>query len=91
MKAIKFSKTATTVVNAAADKNIKNKVHHNLGKGIKLKILGKVTNAKPAPSPGFTPKAKQAGNIIKPADNATKVSNITIIIDSFVIDFSFPI
>ena len=77
-----FSNTAMIVDKAAKLINTKNRVPKILPPAIWLKILGRVTNTSPGPSPGFTWKAKQAGKIIKPASRATRVSKTQIRMDS---------
>ncbi len=49
---------------------------------ILLNILGSVIKISPEPWPGFMLKAKQAGKIISPETNATKVSKTAIFTDS---------
>ena len=45
-------------------------------------MLGNVINTRPGPLSGFTPKAKHAGKIIKPDNNATNVSKVHTLIVS---------
>ena len=77
-----FSNTAMMVDRAAKLMKMKNRVPKMRPPAIWLKILGRVTNTSPGPSPGFTLKAKQAGKMIKPANRATRVSKRQIRMDS---------
>ena len=80
--AIRFSNTAITVESAANDMNRKNSVPHSWPSGICSKMLGSVMNASPAPEPGSTPNAKQAGKMIRPASSATAVSRMPTVVAS---------
>ena len=73
-----FSNTAMTVESAAKDMNTKNSEPQSRPNGMLLKMLGRVTNTRPGPEPGFTPKAKQAGKMMSPAMSATMVSSRTM-------------
>ena len=73
-----FSKTAMTVDRAAKDMNTKNREPQKRPKGILLKMFGRVTNTRPGPEPGLTPKAKQAGKMMRPAMSATTGSSRTM-------------
>ncbi len=77
-----FSTTEMTVDSAAQLMNTKKRVPHIPPPGMELKILGSVMNTSPGPLSGLTPKAKQAGKIIRPAVKATKVSSPTISVAS---------
>ena len=46
--------------------------------GILMKIFGSATKIRDGPSAGATPKAKQAGKMMRPAMMATKVSRIVM-------------
>ena len=74
-KATMFSNTAITVDSAAKLMNTKNSAPHTRPPAMPPKILGSVTNTRPGPCPGLTPKEKQAGKMIRPAISATKVSS----------------
>ena len=74
-KARMFSNTAMTVDTAAKNRNTKNSPPHSRPIGMWLKMLGRVMKIKACPSPGDTPKAKQAGKMIRPEVKATKVSS----------------
>ena len=74
-----FSNTAIIVDKAANVMNMKNRIPHTRPPGMALKIFGRVTNTKPGPLPGFTPKEKQAGKIIRPEISATSVSSVVIL------------
>ncbi len=89
-KEIIFSKTAITVESAAKDKNRKNRVPQILPPAIWLKIWGRVMKIREGPASGSTPKAKQAGIMISPAINATKVSKIPMLMASPVRERSLP-
>lgn len=71
-----FSNTAMTVDRAAKERNTKNRAPHSWPRGISLKMLGRVMKIKDAPWSGDTPKAEQAGKMIRPATKATKVSRM---------------
>ena len=86
-----FWNTAIIVESAANVINKKKNVPQILPPAIALNTFGRVTNTSPGPSPGSTPKAKQAGNIINPATIATTVSKIVILIAYSVSFVSFPI
>ena len=86
-----FSKTASTVENAAKVIKIKNKLPHSLPIGIWLKIFGRVIKIRLGPDVGLTPKVKYAGKMIRPDTIATNVSRIAIFADSPSNDLSFPI
>ena len=77
-----FSNTASTVEKAANAKKIKNKLPHNLPRGMWLKIFGKVIKIRLGPLSASTPKEKHAGKIIRPATIATNVSKIATLIAS---------
>ena len=72
--AIIFSKTAKTVDIAAKLIKTKNNPPQSLPNGILLKIFGNVIKIRLGPLLTSTPKAEQAGKIIKPEVNATNVS-----------------
>ena len=75
-KEMMFSNTAMTVDRAAKDRNTKNRAPHSRPRGISLKMLGRVMKIRDAPWLGATPKAEQAGKMIRPATKATKVSRM---------------
>ena len=77
-----FSNTAMMVDRAAKLINTKNRVPQRRPPAIWLKIFGRVTKTSPGPSPGSTPKAKQAGKITSPAISATTVSRMQMFTDS---------
>ena len=70
-----FSKTASTVENAANAMNTKNRLPHRRPPAMWLKMLGRVTKMRFGPLSGDTSNAKHAGKMIRPAVNATKVSS----------------
>jgi len=70
-----FSKTAITVESAANDMNRKKSAPQSCPSHICEKTLGKVTNTRPGPLPGSTPKAKQTGKMMRPAMSAMTVSS----------------
>ena len=59
--------------------NKKNSVPHTRLPGICSNTLGSVMNTSLGPSPGSTPKAKQAGKMISPVSRATVVSSTPIL------------
>ncbi len=77
-KVIIFSMTAITVDKAANTIKRKNRLPQNLPPPITLKILGRVIKRRLGPLSGSTPKLKQAGKMIKPANKATRVSSSPI-------------
>lgn len=77
-----FSNTASIVENAANVINTKNNVPHMRPPAMLLNILGSVINIRPGPWSGLMSNAKQAGKIISPETNATKVSRTAIFTDS---------
>ena len=77
-----FSNTAMTVDRAAKLMNRKKSAPKIRPPAIWLKMLGRVTNTSPGPSPGFTSKAKQAGKMTRPDSRATVVSRQQIRTDS---------
>ena len=85
-----FSNTAMTVERAAKLMKMKNSVPHSWPPAMTLKMLGRVTKTRPGPEPGSTPKAKQAGKMIRPAIRATKVSRPMIHMASPVRERSLP-
>ena len=79
---IMFSNTAKIVENAAKDIKTKNSVPQILPPAIPLNTLGRVMKIRFGPLSGLMPKAKQAGKIISPETNATKVSRMAMLMDS---------
>ena len=77
-----FSNTATTVEKAAKVRKRKKSAPQSLPPLIFAKIFGRVMKISPGPASGLTPKAKQAGIMIKPAIRATKVSNAVTVMAS---------
>ena len=73
-KLMRFSKTAMMVDSAAKLMNRKKSAPQSWPNGIWLKTMGSVTKTSEGPSPGFTPKAKHAGKMMRPASSATPVS-----------------
>ena len=86
-----FWNTAITVDRAAKVIKRKKRLPHSLPPGISRNTLGRVTNTSPGPSPGLTPKAKQAGKMIKPDKTATQVSKTRMLTASPARLRSFPI
>ena len=78
-----------TVVRAAALMNTKNRNPQKRPPAMLLKMLGRVMKMRPGPASGVTPKAKQAGKMMRPAVRATKVSRTTMSTDSCVRERSF--
>ncbi len=89
-KAMMFSNTAMTVDRAAKAMNRKNRVPQNCPPHICWNTLGRVMKARPAPLSGCTPKAKQAGKMMRPAMRATKVSRAPMVTASLNRPFSLP-
>lgn len=77
-----FWKTAMIVERAAKLINRKKKDPHMRLPGISLNTFGSVINTRFGPLSGLTPKAEQAGKIIRPAISATIVSKTATLIAS---------
>ena len=80
--ASRFSNTAMTVEKLAKVMNRKNRAPHTRPPAILANTLGRVTKISCGPESGCTPKEKQAGKMMSPADRATKVSRIQMLTDS---------
>ena len=74
-KLMRFSNTAMIVESAAKLMNTKNRAPQSRPPGICENTPGSVTNTREGPSPGFTPNAKHAGKMMRPATSATNVSS----------------
>jgi hypothetical protein len=70
-----FSNTAMTVDRAAKAMNRKNRLPHSRPPAMRLKRLGRVMKISRGPLSALTPKAEQAGKMIRPEATATKVSS----------------
>ena len=90
-KLMMFSNTAMMVDSAAKVMNRKNSAPHRRPPAIWLKTLGRVTKTRPGPSPLLTPKAEQAGKMIRPDIRATLVSSRVTLMASPVRRRSRPI
>lgn len=75
---MRLSKTAVTVEKLAKVMNRKKSPPQSCPIGILMKIFGSATKIRDGPSAGATPKAKQAGKMMRPAMMATKVSRIVM-------------
>ncbi len=75
VKLMRFSKTAMMVESAAKLMKTKKSAPQSWPRGIWANTMGSVTKTSEGPSPGFTPKAKHAGKMMRPASSATKVSS----------------
>ena len=73
-----FSNTVITVEKLAKVMNRKNSEPHKRPASMLMKTLGSVRKISDGPASGCTPKLKQAGKMISPAMNATKVSSATM-------------
>ena len=70
----RFSNTAMTVEKLAADMNKKNSIPHIRPPAMLANTFGRVMKISCGPASGCTPKEKQAGKIMSPAESATSVS-----------------
>ena len=70
-----FSNTAMTVVKQAKVIKRKNSAPQSRPPAMLMKMRGRVIKTRETPALGSTPKAKQAGKMMKPLIRATKVSS----------------
>ena len=73
------SNTAMTVESAAKLMNTKKSVPQTWPSHICSNTLGRVMNTRPGPESGATPKAKQAGKMMRPVASATPVSKAPMV------------
>ena len=81
-QAMMFSNTAITVESAAQDINRKNRLPQIRPPIMEMNTFGNVMKIRLGPLSGFTPNAKHAGKMIRPAVIATNVSRIATFTDS---------
>ena len=84
------SNTAMTVESAAKLMKMKNSVPHTFPSHICSNTDGSVMNTSPGPESGATPKAKQAGKMMRPVASATPVSRAPMVAASPMSERSLP-